>query len=430
MIARLQTSWLRHVLVLGGGAAAGQAIAIAASPLLTRLYDAHAFGVFGLFNGVATCLGAVATLRYDQAVLVEPDEAEAGAVLCLSLLISLGVALATLLACLAFVLLAPGVAGGWLLVVFCPPAVLAQGVFWSLSLWLTRARLFRPLGMYQVTRTGLGVLGQLGLALIAAWPVMLVASQVAAQSIATLLLAGADRARLAAALGARPGLPALRRVARRHRRFAQFAAPQTLLRLASINLPALLLPLLFGDAQSGLFWLAYRMLVLPNLVLVESTRAVFFRRAATLHEQGGDQRREMLLATLGIGALCLPAALLLIGWGPALFGLVFGPAWRGAGGFAAIIAVPWLLETMQMPSAVMVAILDRQRFYLVVEAASLAARAAALLLGAKLGGASLAVGLYAAVWAAANLTVILRMAAVAPRGDRPGRPFCATGLAA
>lgn len=409
-----KTAWWRHVLVLGGGAAFGQAIAIAAAPLLTRLYDAPAFGVFGLFNAVATTLGAVATLRFDQAIVLEPDEAQAGTVLRLSLLASLATAMLSLLACLCFAALSPSPAGK-LLVAFCPLAVLAQGAFWSFNLWLTRARLFRPLGFYQVARTGLGTAGQLALGAVAAWPAMLVAAQVAAQSLATGLLVAADHRRILAAVRAKPGLPALLAAARRHRRFAQYGAPQTLLRLLSTNGPALLLPLLFGPAQSGLFWLAYRMLVLPQLVLVESTRSVFFRRSATLHEQGGDLRREMLVATGLIGLLCMPAAVLLIGCGPSLFGLVFGPAWRGAGLFAAIIALPWLLETMQMPAAVLVAVLGCQRFYLAVEIGSLAARAAALLLGARQGSPVLAVALYAAVWAASNLVVIARMATFAPR---------------
>ncbi len=416
-------TWWRHVLVLGGGAAAGQAIAIAAAPLLTRLYDAPAFGVFGLFNAVATTLGAVATLRFDQAIVLEPDEAQAGAVLRLSLLASLATAALTLLACLLFALLSAHPAAR-LLLAFCPLAVLAQGAFWSLSLWLTRAKLFRPLGLYQVARTGLGTAGQLGLAAVAAWPAMLVASQVAAQSLATTLLVAADRPRILAALRARTGLVA---AARRHRRFALYGAPQTLLRLLSTNGPALLLPVLFGPAQSGLFWLAYRMLVLPQLVLVESTRSVFLRRAATLHEQQGDLRREMLVATGLIGLACLPAAALLIACGPALFALVFGPAWRGAGVFAAIIAAPWLIETMQMPAAILVAVLGRQRFYLAVELASLVARAAALLLGAAYGSAMLAVALYAAVWAISNLVVIATLAAVAPH---PARLHPVTALGA
>ncbi len=424
-----ETAWWRHVLVLGGGAAAGQAIAIGAAPLLTRLYDAPAFGVFGLFNAVATTFGAVATLRFDQAIVLESDEEQAGVVLRLALLASVATALLTLLACLLFAAVWTSPAGQ-LLVAFCPLAVLAQGAFWSFNLWLTRVKLFRPLGLYQVARTGLGSAGQLALGAVAAWPAMLVASQVAAQTLATGLLVAADHRRILAALGARPGLPPLLAAARRHRGFAQYGAPQTLLRLLSTNGPALLLPLLFGPAQSGLFWLAYRMLVLPQLVLVESTRSVFFRRSASLHEQGGDLRREMLAATGLIGLACLPAAALLIGCGPALFSLVFGPAWRGAGLFAAIIALPWLLETMQMPAAVLVAVLGRQRFYLAVEAASLAVRAAALLLGARLGSAVLAVTLYAAVWAISNLVVIARMAACAPRGPAREAPVAALGAAA
>ncbi len=82
---------------------------------------------------------------------------------------------------------------------------------------------------------------------------------------------------------------------------------------------------------------------------------------------------------------------------------------------AAVIAGAWCLETAQMPSAVCVAVLGRQRPYLLVEAASLPARLLGLWLGARLGGAMGAVGLYALAWGLTNLGVIVWMARPVPR---------------
>ncbi|MDC6636594.1 oligosaccharide flippase family protein, partial [Leclercia adecarboxylata] len=116
-------------------------------------------------------------------------------------------------------------------------------------------------------------------------------------------------------------------VVRRYRTFVVFGAPQNLGRLLSQNLPAILLPLLFGPAQSGLFWLAYRMLILPSQIVTESTRSVFFRHAAEALKAGRDLRGVIFKPVLFLGLFSAAVSVVLWVAGPFLFGLVFGAQW-------------------------------------------------------------------------------------------------------
>ncbi len=425
----LRVTALRQALLLGGGAALGQGVAVLSAPLLTRLYDVGAFGVFGSFSAVASCLACVATLRFDQAILLERDEAAAEDVLRLCVLCVGMVTLATAIGATAIGAAAgaapasrAALSGATLALLPC--AVASGGVVPALSLWFVRRERYRPVAAYGAARSMFAVaLQAIGGALsgrggtgagMAVGPGagLLVGGQVAGQALAAIRLAAAGGPALRATLLHGWNAERLREAARRHRGFALYGAPQVLLRLLATSLPAMLLPMFYGTAQAGLFWLAYRMLILPQQVLTESLRPVFFRRAATLHAAGEDARRAALRLAALLGALCLPVAAVLMLAGPALFALVFGPAWRGAGHDAALIALPWCLETMQMPSAVLVAVLRRQRAYLGVEAASLLGRAAALCAGAAWGGPDLAIGLYAGVWAATNAGVIAWMARI------------------
>ena len=436
-LPRLRLRGARQALMLGGGAALGQGIAVLAAPLLTRQYDVAAFGVFGSFSALASCLACVATLRFDQAILLERDEADADDVLRLCVLSVGAVTLLTALAAAALWAAREASAAGALarhgagaglaelpggLLALLPCAVASAGVVPALSLWFVRRERFRPVAAYGAARSAFAVALQAGGGVLAGRGAadaglagdlgagLLVGGQVAGQGLAAIRLAWVGGPALRAALLRGWDGGRLRDAARRHRGFALYGAPQVLLRLLATSLPALLLPLFYGAAQAGLFWLAYRMLILPQQVLTESLRPVFFRRAAAMHAAGEDARRAALRLAALLGALCLPVAAGLMLSGPALFALAFGAAWRGAGHDAALIALPWCLETMQMPSAVLVAVLRRQRAYLGVEAASLLARSAALGAGAAWGGADLAVGLYAAVWAATNAWVIVWMA--------------------
>ena len=65
----------RHVLTLLTGSGLAQAIALAVSPLLTRLYAPGQFGLFALYLSVVALLAVVATGRYELAiVLPEADD--------------------------------------------------------------------------------------------------------------------------------------------------------------------------------------------------------------------------------------------------------------------------------------------------------------------------------------------------------------------
>jgi glycosyltransferase involved in cell wall biosynthesis/O-antigen/teichoic acid export membrane protein len=390
---------------LGGSVALGQALALLAAPALTRLYPADAFGLFGLFSGVVTSIGAVATLKYEQAIVLERRERGAADVMRLCLLLALASSLICLGVFTALAAEAPAVPALRLLAVWGAPAVLCIGLFNALGFWAMRAQAWGPLGAYQLGRSGFAVALQLAASVLLRGPMPLVGGQVVGQGTAIVLLACSSWRRLAAL---RHGTRRRRLLAaaRRHSGFAVYGAPQTLGHLLSVNLPSILLPLTCGAGASGLFWLAWRVLVLPNQVLVESLRSVLFRRAASLHAEGGDLDAAMRRAAWRLALLGLPVVVVLFAAGPALFAMVFGPQWRQAGAYAAIMALPWWVETCAMPSSVLVAVLRLQRGYLLIEIGSLAGRTAALLLGAAAGGATLAVALYALVSVAASLALI------------------------
>jgi glycosyltransferase involved in cell wall biosynthesis len=175
---------LRQVAALASGAAGGQALVMLAAPLLTRLYPAAAFGAFGLFSGVVATIGAVATLKYEQAILLEPTEARAADALRLCLLLSIAAALLTpATVCLAE---APRL---HLLLVWGGPAVLVAGLVNGLGAWAVRLGRFRGLALYQSSRSGLAVVLQLCGAALGGGAGLLVGGQVIGQGLAAGMLA-------------------------------------------------------------------------------------------------------------------------------------------------------------------------------------------------------------------------------------------------
>ena len=165
-----RNAFLRNVVVLTGGTASGQIISLAASPLLTRFYPPEDFGVLVAYASVLSMLAAIASLRYEIAILLPTDLREALSLAMLSLLIvvGLGVTLAVIVAVsgtaivqsLGVPALAPYL---WLI----PIGFAGTGFYSVLNYWairqqaiahIARTRLSQGIGQVS-TQLGLGLIG-------------------------------------------------------------------------------------------------------------------------------------------------------------------------------------------------------------------------------------------------------------------------------
>jgi len=79
MINRLKpkSEFSRNVLTLMTGTTIAQAIPIAISPILTRIYTPEDFGVVGLFGAISGIFGAIATGKYELAIMLPRKDEDA-----------------------------------------------------------------------------------------------------------------------------------------------------------------------------------------------------------------------------------------------------------------------------------------------------------------------------------------------------------------
>ena len=98
MLKRLnmKSDFVRHVVTLMTGTAVAQAIPIAMSPILTRIYTPEDFGLFALYMSTSALLAEVATGRYELAIMLPKKDEDARDIFVLSVMI------ATILSFLSF----------------------------------------------------------------------------------------------------------------------------------------------------------------------------------------------------------------------------------------------------------------------------------------------------------------------------------------
>jgi O-antigen/teichoic acid export membrane protein len=182
--------------------------------------------------------------------------------------------------------------------------------------------------------------------------------------------------------------------ATRFYRFPAVSFWSGIVNVLNLYLPFLLFAGFFGEVFAGLYLLGFRVLQMPLNLLGRSVAQVFFPEAVRSHRQHNlpATTAELLhfLATVG-----LPGILLIGAGAPELFSLVFGQEWRQAGEMAMWMS-PWLaLVFVTSPLSNLPFVLERQGQEFSMQLIMLAARIVSLVVGALVGGETMALGAFA-----------------------------------
>lgn len=393
-------SFLQSIGVLASGTAAGQAIIVAASPILTRLYRPEEFGAFAVWSAVLFTLLQVSCLRYDAAIVLPDDEQRAADLLGLA-------ALAATAFCAALALALPW-AGGPLVawtgtpqlapyLQWLPVSLWAAALFQALQQWSIRRRAFGTLARSNVLQSTLRVGVQVGAGLLRWGTPGLLLGDIAGRFLGTGTLAGTVRGLR------RPTLSGLKEAARRYRRFPLVASGSGLLNQAVLQLPPLLLAGLYGPQVAGWYALGQRVIQLPMVMVGHSITHVYVERAAR-HVRDGEPGVPRLLVRTALLLLALGAVPfgLLAAFGPWLFARVFGPAWEETGHYARLLAGMSLAQFVVSPLSYTLAVLERQGVQLAWDAVRLALLLGGLVAAHRAGlPADQAIGWMGALLAAA-----------------------------
>ncbi|CAN7498392.1 lipopolysaccharide biosynthesis protein [Acidovorax sp. LjRoot129] len=336
---------VRGTLTLLTGSVAAHAIPLLLGPALTRVYSPEAYGQFALLWAVSTNIAVVACARYEFALPLEASDEGAAELLalCARILLAVTAASAAAGALLAFW---QGMPLAWSL----PLAVAAGGTVQWLTMWTTRSQRFGLLALARLVQQGGGAIVQLLLGLLKMGPLGLVLGA------ATTALAAACLLARPAPAGGWPGLwrrprAALAAAARRHRDFPLLNTPHAFLGALQDTLTLVLVAALTGDAAAGIWALALRYLKAPATLVGGALSQTLYPRL--LQARGSAEARTIVRrAVLGLAAIALPFAAVLLVGGPYIFTLAFGDQWAQTGELARAMAPYIALHFIASPLAV------------------------------------------------------------------------------
>jgi len=339
---------IRHATVLVGGTAAGQAIALIATPVLTRLYSPAEFGLLALVIGFLNVAGVIVTLRYELPVPSATTARGADRIVTLALIAAVPGSIAAAIVLYSLIrwnVLSYAVLPWWTPLA-AAPMLLAAAAFTVSRAWAIRAHRFGDVSRLLIAqgsgRAVVPIVWRIG---IGGGLAGLLAGEIVGR------LVGCGRLLRIAWPRLRPWLRTSRvkhlwSEARRNWQMPIIAVPSALLDVLGISLPSILLANEFGTKEAGLFLLVQRLIFLPITLVGASAADVFHVRIAAVLRADPTRVRGAVLALAGRlltgGALCmLPVAML----APKVLPFVLGHAWSEAGSLM-VMLVPWSIATL------------------------------------------------------------------------------------
>jgi O-antigen/teichoic acid export membrane protein len=352
----------RAVAQIAGGTALSQLLVMALTPLLTRLYTPHQFGVVAAFLSILLIARSLAALSLDQSIPLArtPDEAASVAVAAVAvLLLTTGLTAVLCLSRHTLVLAVPRLGGIEEVIWWLPVAVLTTGFYQILNLWVLRDRAFRIIAQTNVAQgVGRGIT-QIVLGIAAFGSLGLVIGEIVGYSAGFGRLGRHIWSRSRQSLKT-VSIPTVVEAAVRRGRFVAYMTPAALLNTAGAQLPAILLAACYGPEVAGWYFMTQRLLGIPVTLVTASVRQVFFAEACTLAREDPltlktkFNRIARILFAAGIGpALVLAAA------GRPLLSFFLGASWATAGTYLQILVVSVLLK-FSCDSIIQLEVLNRQ----------------------------------------------------------------------
>ena len=371
--------FLGSVGVLVGGTTFAQLLVVLSLPVVSRLYTPSDFALLAVFSGLLSVLSVVACLRFDLAVPMPEDDADAANLLALALgftlLFSIALGVAVLMAAgpIAARLRQPALQPYlWLI----PIGVLCAGAYSALQSWAIRNRTFSAIARTRVSQALAGAGTQIGAGWLGFTPVGLLLGQVLSAGAGSLGLAARALRSHGDALS-NVTSSRMRAQFRAYDRFPKFSTLEAACNAAGMHLPIIIIAAVAAGPEAGYLMLAMAAMQAPMALIGNAVAQVYLSRAPQEHRGG----------TLGAFTISVLGGLLKAGLGPFLFAglvapqafsLIFGQEWYRAGVLVCWMT-PWFVaQFLAVPVSMALHVTHNQVIALTLQVSGLGLRLASV----------------------------------------------------
>ena len=362
-----KSEFSKNVLTLMTGTTIAQAIPIAISPILTRIYTPEDFGVFSLYMSTAAIFSVLATGRYEAAIILPKTNKEASYIVILSLLISLIVSVFILIFIILFdeqivILLDNKNILHWLY--FIPVTVFLTGIYQSLNYWVNRKKYYKKLALSRVSQSIVTSGSSVGMGFSGLSIAGLIYSNILGQIASIIVLFKSiylnDLKYLSFFNKNR-----ILFVARKYSKFPKFDLLASLSNVSAQYLVNILFTTLFTTTVAGYYYLTQKMLSIPVTLIAASILDVFKEQASKDYKKFGNARKIYIQTFKKLLVLSFIPSIIVYFFSVDIFTYIFGEAWEVSGEYARILVPMLFFRFISSPLSFMLYIGEKQELNLV-----------------------------------------------------------------
>jgi len=345
-----KSEFSRNVLTLMTGTTIAQAVPIAISPILTRIYTPEDFGIFTLFFSLTMIFGSIVNGRYELAIMLPTEDEDAINIAVLGIIIATAVSIVLLGFILFFSQEIMNLLNNkniYIWLYFLPISVFLIGVFNVLNFLNTRMKHYKDLSKALIYKSLALTVIQLSVGFIYQGATGLISGLIISNFFGNLKLSKniIQNKQLIASLS----IIRMKALVKRYINFPKFSMWSALASTSTQHLTSILISSFFTIATLGFYSLSEKVLGVPSALIGRSIGQVYFQQASQEKQETGksiDAFKSTILKLIAIG---VPFFGILFFTVEDLFSIVFGENWRIAGQYAQILLPLFLIRFIVSP---------------------------------------------------------------------------------
>jgi len=341
-------------------------IPVLISPILTRLFTPHEFGLIALYAVFVGIVLVLSSARYEQAILLPSKKVNAVNIVYLAMMISTFTVLCLLVVILFFgEFVAEFILGDKELVkllYFAPMSVFFLSIYQILNYWAIRNSCYKLVAKAKISQAIIISVLHVGFGYLGFGVVGLVVGALVGQLFTMLIMLYnlniynekefVNTIKIYAVL-------------RRYKNFPLMNLLSAILNTVSVKIPLLMFGGVYGVSVVGFYSLAERVVTMPVSLVGASVAQVYYREVANFKNDLNKIaaisisvfKKMFLIGVVGMSFLGF--------YGDVIFAFVFGEDWRDAGVYAQYLT-PWMLLVFAAsPILHLYAVLEKQKIALV-----------------------------------------------------------------
>ena len=339
----LKSEFIRNTSTLVSGTTIAQLIPILIQPVLRRFYTAEIFGIYAVYLSIIGILYAIASLRYEQAIISPDDENEACSIFAVAQLFNMIFSLLLFFVILIFkksFLYFLNVNEDYSACILIAPAgIFLFNLQQSINLWLVRKKAFAGVSKIKIVRRSTEGSFQLLFRYLKIPGGLLIGDILG--HVTNIIYGFIQIVKRGFSIsGIR--LTNLKVIIGKYSEYPKYNALTTFLNAFSLLVPVVFINKYFGADKAGFYDLSRLLLLTPIALLAGALSNIMLQRVTEKSKKGQFFMNEIYFILAFGGIISFIELVVLFFFGEQLFSFIFGSGWTFSGTLSKILMWPYM----------------------------------------------------------------------------------------